>query len=332
MTNRSLLLTGSKSEPVIEFPVRPLEELPRQGDTLVKILYSSLNYKDGLAVTGKGRIVRSEFPFVPGIDLVGEIIETATGNTFRKGDFVIGTGWGIGEDHHGGYSQHQWVASDWLVKLPPHMTPFGAMTAGTAGLTAMIAVAGLEHQGLIPTAGNVLVSGASGGVGSFSVAILSSLGYDVTASTGKSESHDYLRQLGAKDVIDRSVLSAGPKHAMESAMWAGAIDSVGSKTLETIIAQLKRHASVAVCGLASGHELATTVFPFILRGANLLGVDSNTCPNSKRAELWQRLAALMESDSWVDVSSTIGLTDIPAAATKIVAGRVQGRIVVDVNK
>lgn len=329
--NKALTLTGEKSSPAANFVSSSIDELPRQGDTLVRIAYSSLNFKDGLAITGKGKIVRAPFPFVPGIDLVGEIVETSA-DGFFQGDWVIGTGWGIGENHWGGYSQHQWLDSSWLVPLPDSMTPVQAMTAGTAGLTAMIAVDALEHSGLEPESGPVLVSGASGGVGSFSVAILATLGYEVVGSTGKKSSHEYLRSLGASRIIDRHALSDGPKHAMESAVWAGAVDSVGSKTLETIIAQLQRHASVAVCGLAGGHTLETTVFPFILRGANLLGVDSNTCPNDARQLLWERLAGMMNETSWGSaIGERITFGELVDAAQRIVSGKVSGRLVVDVN-
>ncbi|NNE36593.1 MAG: oxidoreductase [Rhodothermales bacterium] len=328
--NRALLLSGSKDSPVSSLETMPVASLPEQGDTLVRIAYSSLNYKDGLALTGKGKIIRSEFPFVPGIDLVGEVVRTGSNDLF-PGDWVIGTGWGIGENYWGGYSQFQWTDPSWLVPLPDGMTPQQAMTAGTAGLTAMIAVDALERQGLDPESGSVLVTGASGGVGSFAVAILSILGFDVVASTGKDSAHDYLKSLGAAEIIGREALGGGARYPMESARWAGAIDSVGSRTLEAIIAQLSRHASVAVCGLAGGSELRTTVFPFILRGVNLLGIDSNTCPTEHRTELWNRLATLMNRSDWVEIGRTISLNDLKVHAHEIVKGQVRGRIIVDVN-
>ncbi|MEZ4695684.1 MAG: MDR family oxidoreductase [Rhodothermales bacterium] len=328
---RALELSGEKSHPTVNLREVDPDALPKQGDTLVRIAYSSLNYKDGLAITGKGRIVRSGFPFVPGIDLVGEVVQTDS-TDFFSGDWVIGTGWGIGESHWGGYSAYQWLDSEWLVPLPQGMAPVDSMVAGTAGLTALIAIDALEKCGLDSGAGEVLVTGASGGVGSFAVGALAALGYEVAASTGKDDAHDYLMELGAAYVIDRAELSAGPAAPLESGRWAGAIDSVGSSTLAAILAQLKWHASVAVCGLAAGADLQTTVFPFILRGANMLGVDSNTCPNELRAVLWQRLGSIMKVNPALGrVGDVVGLDELVPLADEITAGRVTGRIVVDVN-
>jgi acrylyl-CoA reductase (NADPH) len=252
------------------------EDLP-DGDVVVSVLFSSLNYKDALAVTGKGKIIRGEYPFIPGIDLVGHV-EDSTSALFAPGDLVIGTGWGLGETRWGGYTQVQRIKGSSLVGLPEKLSPEKAMILGTAGLTAMLSVSALEKHGCSPDQREVVVTGASGGVGSIAVALLAQLGYRVAASTGSADAHAYLLRLGAARIIDRQVLGQGPSRPMDSARWAGAVDSVGGSTLATIISQLDTHASAASCGLAGGHELHTTVFPFILRGVNLLGIDSNTCP------------------------------------------------------
>lgn len=312
--------------------VRSLDasDLP-EGDVRVSVLYSSLNYKDALAVTGEGTIIRGAYPFVPGIDMVGRV-EASEAAAFQPGDLVIQTGWGLGEHHWGGYAQQQRVRSDWLVPLPAPMTPREAMIIGTAGFTAMLAVMALEDHETSPGAGEIAVTGASGGAGSFAVAVLGALGYTVVASTGSEESHAYLRELGAARIIGREAFSKGPARPMQSARWAGAVDAVGGATLATIITQLERHASVAAFGNAGGHELHTSVFPFILRGVNLLGIDSNTCPNDRRQTAWQRLADTLSKETLGRIQNrVIGLADIPAASRELLDGDVQGRIVVDVN-
>ncbi len=302
-------------------------DLPEQGGSLVRVLYSSLNYKDGLAVSGKGKIVRGSFPFVPGIDLVGEVVET-TGDRFEPGSLVIGTGWGIGENHWGGYSGYQFLNDDWLVDLPNGLDPFQAMVAGTAGLTAMLSV--MEIEARAPSAGAIAVTGATGGVGSLSVAFLSRLGYEVVASTGKSEATPYLADLGATEVIARQELSAGATRPLDSARFVGAVDSVGGTTLETLLSVTGRHGVIASCGLAGGASFSSTVFPFILRGVALVGIDSNTCPRKTRERAWRRIGEALD-DALVDrIGRKEPLAEVPRLAGEIVSGRVMGRIVIDV--
>ena len=312
--------------------VRSLAEdaLP-EGDVLVSVLYSSLNYKDALAVTGEGKIIRGEYPFVPGIDLVGRV-EASEAPAFSPGDLVIQTGWGLGENRWGGYAQKMRVQSEHLVRLPEGMTPEHAIIAGTAGFTAMLAVMALEAHDTDPNDGEIVVTGASGGAGSMATAILAALGYLVVASTGTEAAHDYLRDLGAARIIDRSAFDEGPARPMQSARWAGAVDAVGGKTLATVITELQRHASVAAFGNAGGHELHTSVFPFILRGVNMLGIDSNTCPNDRRRTAWQRLDETLTDVHYELVrSSVIGLQEIVGAARALLSGNIHGRVVVDVN-
>ena len=305
-------------------------DLPNEGDVTLAVRYSSLNYKDGLAVTGRGKIVRGAYPFVPGIDLVGQVTASET-DAYALGDWVIGTGWGLGENHWGGYSQVQRVQSDWLVPLPKGLSPVHAMAMGTAGLTAMLSVMALAEHGITPEKGKVVVTGASGGVGSMSVTLLAQRGYHVVASTGKAASHAYLSELGAAEIIHRDVLGKGPKRPLDRGLWAGAIDSVGSATLAAVLSQTARHGAVAACGLAAGHDLPTTVFPFILRGVNLLGIDSNTCPIPRRTAAWNRLAEELSAEALDAMMEVIPLSDVPRMADVITRGQVQGRVVVDVQ-
>ena len=307
------------------------ENLP-DGDVLVEVLYSSLNYKDGLAITGSAQVIRGEYPFVPGIDLVGRVVESAS-DTYAPGDLVIQTGWWLGEVEWGGYAELMRVQSDHLVRLPDGLSPREAMTIGTAGFTAMLSVLALEDHGLQPgDDGEVVVTGASGGAGSIAIALLAARGYGPVASTGSEAAHDYLRGLGAARIVDRSAFSNGPDRPMESGQWKGAIDAVGGQTLATLIAQMERHGSIASFGNAGGHTLETTVLPFILRGVNLLGIDSNTCPNDRRRRAWQQLAETLSTEHFDRISQqVIGLDDLPAASRDIVDGNVQGRIVVDVK-
>lgn len=304
-------------------------DLP-EGEVLIRVLYSSLNYKDGLAVTGKGKIIRGAFPFIPGIDLVGRV-EASSSQGFAEGDLVIQTGGGLGETIWGGFSQMQRVPAKWLVRLPEGMTPLRAMEMGTAGFTAMLSVMALEKHGLTPDRGEVVVTGASGGVGSVAVAMLAHLGYDVTAASGSEDAYDYLRDLGAARIIHRKELSDGPARPMQSARWVGAVDTVGAATLASVLSMLDRHGAVAVCGNAGGHELHTTVFPFILRGINLLGIDSNTAPMDQRKEAWHRLVQLPKTSTDRMLAGVIHLDQVPAMAEEITQGRLCGRIVVDVN-
>lgn len=327
---RALVL--DKANGALTADVRALDaaDLPEH-DTRVAVRYSSLNYKDGLAVTGEGKIIRGDYPFVPGIDLVGEVEETSS-EAFKKGDVVIGTGWGLGEKTWGGYAQQQRVQAEWLVPLPDGLDAKGAMTVGTAGFTAMLSVMALEEHGLEAGAGEVVVTGASGGVGSLAVALLAARGHTVVASTGSEDAHGYLADLGAARIIGRDELGQGPRRPLDSARWSGAVDTVGGSTLAAVLSTLGRHASVAACGNAGGFELNTTVFPFILRGTSLLGIDSNTCPNERRRQAWDALARLLPAELIEKITArVIGLGEVPATSRDLLAGRVRGRIVVDVN-
>ncbi|MCS3629536.1 acrylyl-CoA reductase (NADPH) [Salinibacter ruber] len=329
----ALVLDDTEGE--IQAQVRELQtdDLPRaeSEEVHLEVLYSSLNYKDGLAVTGSGQVIRGDYPIVPGIDLVGRVLNTDH-DAFEEGDRVIGTGWQLGEVAWGGYRQEARVAGRKLVPLPDGLSPAQAMIIGTAGFTAMLSVMALGEHDVSPGAGEVVVTGASGGAGSIAVALLDALGHEVVASTGSETAHAYLRALGADRIVHRRTLGEGPDRPMESGRWAGAIDAVGGDTLATLIAQLKRHGSVASFGNAGGHKLRTTVLPFILRGVNLLGIDSNTCPNDRRRTAWGRLAQLLTEAHFDRIHArTISLADIPEASRALLAGEVQGRILVDVQ-
>jgi acrylyl-CoA reductase (NADPH) len=300
-----------------------------EGDVLVSVAFSSLNYKDGLAVTGKGRIIRS-YPMVPGVDLAGTV-EESQAPQFRPGDPVVLTGWGVGENHWGGYAQKARVRSDWLLPLPDGLDLRQAMAVGTAGVTAMLSVLALESRGRTPEQGEAVVTGAAGGVGSVAVVLLARLGYRTVASTGRAQLHDYLTSLGAGEIIDRSVLAAPSPRPMESGRWSGAVDSVGGDTLAGLLRTMKPGGCIAACGLAGGSELHTTVFPFILRGVSLLGIDSNYCPQATRREAWARLARDLPLDLLDGMTEEIPLRDVPAVSEEILQGRVRGRVVVNVN-
>jgi acrylyl-CoA reductase (NADPH) len=305
------------------------EQLP-DGDVTVAVKYSSLNYKDGLAVTGKGKIARS-FPMVCGIDLAGTV-EASDSPKFQVGDDVVVTGWGLSETWPGGYTQKQRVKSDWLVKRPEQLTLQQTMAIGTAGLTAMLCVLALEDNGLTPDAeSEVLVTGAGGGVGSVAVAVLSKLGYKVAASTGRQETHEFLKGLGATTIIDRAELATAGK-PFDKERWAGTVDTVGSQTLATVLAQTRYGGSVAACGLAGGNDLPTTVLPFILRGVSLLGVDSVMCPTPRRAQAWGRLATDLPTDKLEELTTVEPMTRISELAEEILAGRTRGRVVIDTSK
>jgi len=300
-----------------------LDELP-PGDVLVRVAYSSLNYKDGLAITGAGKVIRS-FPMVPGIDLAGVVLESASAH-FKPGDAVLLTGYGIGERHWGGMAELARVRSEWLVPLPEGLTLKEAMGIGTAGFTAMLAVMALEAHGVDKTR-EVLVTGAAGGVGSLAVALLARLGYRVVASTGRLSEEGYLRSLGAAEVIERSLLSA-PARPLESERFAGAVDTVGGAVLAGVLPRVAYGGSVAACGNAGGPRLETTVFPFILRGVNLLGVDSVMCPREQRLLAWQRLAQELPKPLLEAMVRTVELEEVPALAQAILQGQVRGRVVV----
>ncbi len=300
-----------------------------EGDVTVRVAYSTLNYKDGLAITGKGPVVRS-FPMVPGIDLVGTV-EESTHAGVKAGDTVVLNGWGVGETHWGGLAQRARLKGDWLVPLPAAFTPRQAMAIGTAGYTAMLCVMALERHGVTPDKGEILVTGAAGGVGSVAVTLLAKLGYTVVASTGRPEEADYLRALGAADIVDRAQFS-NPGKPLAKERWAGAVDTVGSHTLANVCASTKYRGVVAACGLAQGMDLPATVAPFILRGVTLAGVDSVYCPRPERLEAWERLAATLDPTQLERIAHEIGLAEAIPVAADLLAGKVRGRIVVDVNR
>lgn len=303
-------------------------DLP-DGDVLVAVEYSSLNYKDGLAVTGKGKIVRT-WPMVPGIDLAGSVLESSS-SSYAAGDRVVLTGWSVGEKYWGGYSQRQRVRSKWLVPLPEGLDTRRAMAIGTAGFTAMLCVMTLEEAGLEPDSGTVLVTGAAGGVGSVAVAILAKLGYKVAAVSGRPETEDYLRQLGASEFVSREEMNE-PARPLEGQRWAGAVDTVGSKLLARVLAETSYGGCVAACGLAGGADLPTTVMPFILRNVSLRGVDSVMCPVDRRRQAWDRLVLDLPGDALGEIGQTVGLEDLPEMAAKIIGGQVRGRVIVDLAR
>jgi len=298
------------------------------GDVTVAVNWSTVNYKDGLAITGRAPVVR-RFPMIPGIDLAGEVMASEHSG-FKPGDQVILNGWGVGESHLGAYAETARVKGDWLVHLPEGLTPREAMAIGTAGYTAMLCVMALEHHGLTPDQGPVVVTGAVGGVGSVAVAILARLGYQVVASTGRPEEAAYLRGLGASEIIDRSELS-GPVKPLAKERWAGAIDSVGSTTLANLLSMTKYGGAVAACGLAGGMDLPSSVAPFILRGVSLLGIDSVQCSRPRRVEAWRRLASDLDRGKLAAMTAEIGLSDVIETAGTILEGRVRGRIVVKIR-
>jgi acrylyl-CoA reductase (NADPH) len=309
--------------------IRLLDEaaLPA-GDVTVAVEYSTLNYKDGLILANKVRLVR-QFPHVPGIDFAGTVAESAN-PAFKPGDKVVLNGWGVGERHWGGMAETARVKADWLVKLPDAISTRRAMAIGTAGYTAMLCVMALEDHGLNRDA-PVLVTGAAGGVGSVAIAILAKLGYSVTAMTGRPGQADYLRALGAGAIVERKNFADGPAKPMDSARWAGAVDTVGGKVLAAVLTQMAYGASVAACGNAGGVELPTTVLPFILRGVNLLGVDSVMCPGPQRKEAWARLARDLPLDKLDAMTSTATLVEALDLAQAILEGQVRGRTVIDVR-
>jgi acrylyl-CoA reductase (NADPH) len=299
------------------------------GDVVVDVAYSTLNYKDALAITGKGPVVRN-FPMVPGIDLAGTV-ESSTHPGFAAGDRVLLNGWGIGEQHWGGLAQQARVRGEWLTRLPEGLSLQQSMAIGTAGYTAMLCIMALERHGLTPAQGDVLVTGASGGVGSVAIALLAKLGYRVVASTGRLQEADYLRGLGAAEIIDRRTLSE-PGRPLQKERWAAAIDSVGSHTLANVCASVLADGAVAACGLAQGMDFPATVAPFILRGVSLLGVNSVTRPVVQRTEAWERLARGLDTGSLDAMTRTIGLAEAIPAADELLKGAVRGRLVVDVNR
>jgi acrylyl-CoA reductase (NADPH) len=298
------------------------------GDVTVAVDYSTLNYKDGLALTGKSPVVR-RFPMIAGIDLAGTV-ESSSHPNWKPGDKVILNGWGLGETHLGAYAEKARVKGDWLVRLPANMSSREAMAIGTAGYTAMLSVMALERAGLVPARGSVVVTGAAGGVGSVAIAVLSKLGYSVIASTGRPAEADYLKSLGAAEVIDRKELT-GPPRALGKERWAGGIDSVGSTTLANVLSMTRYGGAVSACGLAGGMDLPATVAPFILRGVSLLGIDSVMCPLPTRQEAWRRLDSDLDRGKIAAMTTELPLTHVIDAGARILAGGVRGRIVVKIR-
>jgi len=325
-TFRALILheEGGKVVPRVEAVDE--DRLP-PGEVTVAVECSTLNYKDGMILQGIGRLVRN-YPHVPGVDFAGTV-ERSDSPEFKPGDPVILTGWRVGETQWGGYAEKARVRASYLVRRPEGLSARQAMAIGTAGFTAMLAVTALERHGLKPD-GDVLVTGAAGGVGSVAVALLSRLGHRVVASTGRPEQRDYLTGLGAAELIDRATLGVKPSRPLDAERWAGAIDAVGGTTLATILTQLKYRASVAACGLAGGSDLAATVIPFLLRGVNLLGIDSVMCPRDERIEAWQRLVRDLPLDKLDRMTEIVPLSALTRSAPKILGGEIRGRIVVDV--
>ena len=298
------------------------------GEVTVAVEYSTLNYKDGMILEGQGRLVRA-YPHVPGVDFAGTVLRSDSPE-FRPGDPVILTGWRVGEVQWGGYAERARVKAAYLVRRPDGLSARQAMAIGTAGFTSMLAVMALEKHGLTPDAGEVLVTGAAGGVGSVAVSLLSALGYRVAASTGRPELRDYLEGLGAAELIDRAALAAKPARPLDRERWAGAVDAVGGATLATVLTQLKYRGSVAACGLAGGSDLPASVIPFLLRGVNLLGIDSVMCPRDERIEAWDRLARDLPFDKLEATTQTVPLAEVPALAPRILKGEVRGRVVIEV--
>ncbi len=319
-----------KDESGYRAAVKEIDEagLP-DGNVTVRVSHSTLNYKDGLAITGKGPVVR-KFPMVPGIDLAG-IVEESTDPQYRPGDAVLLNGWGVGEGHWGGLAQKARLKGDWLIPLPAGFSPAQAMAIGTAGYTAMLCVLALERHGVKPADGEILVTGAAGGVGSVAIAVLAKLGYSVVAVTGRPQDAEYLQYLGATEVLERAQFAA-PGKPLGKERWAGAVDVVGSHVLANVCATMKYRGVVAACGLAAGMDLPATVAPFILRGVTLAGVDSVMCPRAERLVAWQRLAANLDVDKLEKISQEVGLDEAIPLAARLLNGEVRGRIIVDVNR
>ncbi|WP_207061292.1 MDR family oxidoreductase [Motiliproteus sp. SC1-56] len=302
-------------------------DLPEE-EVLVKVEYSSLNYKDGMALTGTGKIVLT-WPMVPGIDLAGTVVDGGD-SQYKAGDPVVLTGWSVGEKYWGGYSQMQRVRPEWLVPLPEGLTTQQAMAVGTAGLTAMLCVMALEEGGVTPDKGPVVVSGAAGGVGSTAVALLAQRGFEVAAITGRDSTHDYLRQLGATQLLSREEMAARPR-PLEKSRWAGAVDTVGGEMLARLLAECHYNGTVAACGLAGDFKLPATVMPFILRNVRLQGVDSVMCPLERRTRAWQRIAEEFPQDLLNAINQVATLEELPELGQQIVRGQVRGRVVVDLQ-
>jgi acrylyl-CoA reductase (NADPH) len=321
-------LVVEKNDGVQSIALKDLSESDlMEGDVTVRVSHSTVNYKDGLAITGKAPVVR-RFPMIPGIDLAG-VVETSSHAQYKPGDRVVLNGWGLGETHFGGYAELARVKGDWLVPLPEGLRADEAMAIGTAGYTAMLCVLALEAHGLEPSMGPAVVTGAAGGVGSIAVALLAKLGWQVIAVTGRTSEKAYLEGLGASEIIDRSEL-AGPGKPLAKERWIAGVDAVGSHTLANLLSMTRYGGAIAACGLAQGMDLPASVAPFILRGVSLLGIDSVMCPRPRRLIAWQRLARDLDRAKLETMRRTIALADVPAEAKAIVEGKVRGRLVVNV--
>jgi acrylyl-CoA reductase (NADPH) len=323
----ALLVSKSGDGQTAEWTSLTEDEL-MEGDVTLRVSHSTLNYKDGLAITGKAPVIR-RWPMIPGIDLAGTVVRSSHPE-FREGDDVLLNGWGVGETHYGGYAQMARVKGDWLLPVPDGLSPADCMAIGTAGYTAMLCVMALEAHEVTPDSGPVLVTGAAGGVGSVAIALLARLGYAVAASTGRAEMADYLKSLGAGEIVAREEFSGTPK-PLARERWAGAIDVAGSATLANVLSQIKYGGTVAACGLAQGMDLPANVAPFILRGVTLAGVDSVMAPRAKRAAAWARLAGDLDLAKLAAMTETHPLRDVLALAPEIVAGKVKGRVVFEVS-
>lgn len=325
---KAMVLREADKKTLATIETLSLEALPQE-DTLIKIDFSTLNFKDALAVTGSGKIVKS-WPLVPGIDFAGTVVETSNPN-LRAGQQVVLTGWSVGEKYWGGFSQYQRVRGEWLVPLPEGLSTRQAMMIGTAGFTGMLCVNALDQAGVTPASGPVLVTGAAGGVGSVAVAILAKLGFTVSALTGNPDKHDYVKSLGASEVIDGPQWSEAPR-ALETQRWAASIDTVGSKVLARVLAEMNYGGVVAACGLAGGADLPTTVMPFILRGVKLIGVDSVMLPAKDRVKAWKRIVTDLPMSMLEGITArTVALEDVCGAAKDMLEGKLRGRVLVDVN-
>ena len=325
---KALLLENTNG--AVSAAVRDIDEtrLPA-GNVVVAVEYSTVNYKDGMVVSGIGGLVKT-YPHVPGVDFAGTVLESRHAG-YHPGDKVVLTGWRVGETQWGGLAQRAAVNGDWLVPLPAGISTRDAMAIGTAGFTAMLAVMALEQHGIGPGSGELLVTGAAGGVGSVATAILAHRGYEVVASTGRADAHEYLRSLGARSIIDRSPFADPAKRPLETERWAGCIDSVGGNTLARVLAQCRHAGSVAAVGLAGGAKLEHSVIPFLLRGVNLLGIDSVLCPPPRRGQAWQRLRTDLPLDKLRAMTVEVGLCEVPRVASEILKGQIRGRVVVNTS-
>lgn len=324
---QALVLEQAEGKTVAAIRQLSSDDLPA-GSVTVDIDWSSLNYKDALAITGKGKIIR-QFPMVPGIDFAGKVHHSEDPR-FHSGQAVLLTGWGVGENHWGGLAEQARVDADWLVPMPEGLDGRKAMIVGTAGFTAMLCVMALEEGGITPESGEILVTGASGGVGSTAVALLSALGYHVVAVSGRQSTHDYLRQLGAKEILPRDAFSGEPR-PLDKQRWAGAVDTAGDKVLANVLAQMHYSGVVAACGLAAGFALPTTVMPFILRNVRLQGVDSVSTPSARRAEAWKRVVKTLPASFYQQAALEISLAEAPASAARLLNNEIQGRTLVKIR-